>query len=145
LSVTTEQQLRAIALADSAVAGWLVYGSPAIGHFWEGQLPQNPSFPCAAYQRITTSRIYSHGGAADTGWIRFQISIWCQSKSSGADAVNIALAIVNALKSIDASGLATPGAATRNFVLNQRLDIEPNTQPPIFKQILDVRIYFRDQ
>ncbi len=143
MSVTPEQQLRATLLADPTVAGFLVYGSPAIGHLWEGQLPQNPSFPCASYQRISTTRYYSHAGPADTGWIRFQISIWCQSATSGADALAIALAIINALKTLDASGIA--GTGPKNFVLNQRLDIEPNTVPPIYKQILDIRVYFRDQ
>jgi hypothetical protein len=143
LSVTPEEQLRTTLLADPTVAGFLTYGSPAIGHLWEGQLPQNVTFPAAAYQRISTTRYYAHQGPADTGWIRFQISIWCRSKSSGLDALNIALAIISALKTLDASGLASAGP--KNFVLNQRLDIEPNTEPPIFKQILDVRIYFRDQ
>jgi Protein of unknown function (DUF3168) len=143
LSVSPEQQLRTALLADPTVASFLTYGSPAIGHFWEGTLPQNITFPSATYQRVTTTRLYAHDGPADTGWIRFQISIWCQSKTSGADAITIALAVINAIKALNASGLASDGP--KNFVLNQRLDIEPNTQPPIFKQILDMRVYFRDQ
>ncbi len=121
-------------------------------NLWLLQLPQNilngTPFKALTYQRISTQRIYAHSGGADVGWCRFQFTAWAQTQSSGEDVLDIAYALFNALKTFNAAVLPSSPLvhnAHPNFVINQFMGIEPNTQPPIYKCILDVRIAFQDQ
>ncbi len=122
------------------------------GNLYLLQLPQSllsgTPFRALTYQRISTQRIYSHSSPADVGWCRFQFTAWAQTKASGEDVLNIAYALFNALKTFNAAALPQSPLVLNqhpNFVINQFMGIEPNTQPPIYKCVLDVRIAFQDQ
>jgi len=144
--VQLEQILRTSLLADSTL-------NTAIGgNLFLVQLPQNlltgSPFKALTFQRVSTQRQYSHSSPADVGWCRFQFTAWANTAAAGADCLGIGYALFNALKTFNAAALpASPPVLTQapNFVLNQYMGIEPNTQPPIYKCILDVRIWFRDQ
>lgn len=118
------------------------------------QLPQNilgtlQADTCVAtFQRITTSRIYAHYSANDVGSARFQFTAWAGGKNGGAKVLECAQKIIDALATFNASQLPTSPdvlLAAPNFVLDQRMEVEPQTRPPVFKCTLDARIWFRDQ
>ncbi len=144
--MTLEEIVRTALLANSPL-------NAAIGgNLFLMQLPQNllngSPFKALTYQRISTFREYAHSGSADVGWCRFQFTAWANTAAAGADCLGIGYALFNALKTFNA---AQPPASppvlhqAPNFVLNQYMGIEPATQPPIYKCILDVRIWFQDQ
>jgi hypothetical protein len=144
--VSVEDQLHAAMIADTTLQGFL--GSGATARFYDTQLPQNPVYPCAAYQRISTTRPYVHaagGSFSNMGKCRVQITIWADPHAARAfDQVRqIAAAFIAALQSFNPyDGRATTGGMTS--ILNQRGGIEPLTTPPIPRQDLDVQIYFSD-
>jgi hypothetical protein len=150
--VTLEEIIRTSLLADATL--YAAIG----GNLFLVQLPQNllrsAPFKALTFQRISTQRQYSHSSPADVGWCRFQFTAWAQSDPNGTedhsatDVLDISYALFNALKTFNAAALpASPPVLHQapNFVINQYMRIEPNTQPPIYKCILDVHIWFQDQ
>ncbi len=146
MSETLEEFVRTALLANSPLY------SAIGGNLFLVQLPQNllngTPFKALTFQRISTVREYSHSSPADVGWCRFQFTAWANTATAGEDALNIGYALFNALKTFNAAALpASPPVLAQhpNFVVNQFMAIEPATKPPIYKCILDVRIWFRDQ
>ncbi len=111
------------------------------------QLAQNPIYPCVRYQRISTIFLYSQERGSEqggVGWARFQVD--CLA-IIGDDADAIATAISQALQTFNLwSPPASPVVVNTapNSVLNRRAAIEPNTQPPVFKTILDIKVWFAE-
>ncbi len=144
--MTLEEIIRTALLADAPL--FAAIG----GNLFLMQLPQNlltgSPFKALTYQRISTLREYAHSGPANVGWCRFQFTAWANTSAAGKDCLDIGYALFNALKTFNAAALpASPPVLNQapNFVLNQYMGIEPKTQPPIYKCILDVRIWFQDQ
>ena len=107
-----------------------------------GKPPDAPTAR-AVYQRISTQRFYAHASANDVGWSVFRLTIW---DYTGISTLNIAQAIVAALATFTAQlDDSPPSPNAPNFVLNQRMDVEPQTSPPLFKTVMDVRFFFEDQ
>lgn len=142
--MTLEQQLHDALLADSGVTA--IIGD----RLYLVQLPQNPVYPAATYQRITTIPVYVHtlgGGQGQIGYARFQITGWHSGASSGKQSDDFARAVLAALQTFNAFALpSSPLVLTQapNFLLSRRMQVEPGTQPPIFKAILDVKLWYRD-
>ena len=144
--MTLEEIIRTSLLADAPL-------NAAIGgNLFLMQLPQNllngSPFKALTYQRISTQREYSHSSPADVGVCRFQFTAWANTAAAGEDCLNIGYALFNALKTFNAAALPqSPPVLNQapNFVINQFMAVEPSTKPPIYKCILDVRIWFRDQ
>ena len=144
--MTLEEIVRTALLAYTALF------SAIGGNLFLLQLPQSllngSPFKALTFQRLSTKRQYSHSSPADVGWCRFQFTAWANTTAAGADSHAIGYALFNALKTFNAWALpASPEVLTGapNFVINQYMEIEPQTQPPIYKNVLDVRIWFRDQ
>lgn len=143
--MTLEQQIYDALIADAGING--VIGQ----RLYLVQLPQNPTYPVAAYQRISTQRIYSHSpqaAQASTGWSRFQFTCWASGATGGQVALAFRLALQNALQTFNAWALPTsPEVFLQypNFILDERMGVEPQTNPPLFKAIIDAKIWFQDQ
>lgn len=141
---TLDERLRAAFLADAGV-------SALIGNrLYDRQIAQNqPQYPCAAYQRISTIPLYSqeHDSAqGTTGWARYQITIWADTPSGGIIAQNVAQAFADALQTFNLWNLpASPVIlqSAPNYLLNQRAGIEPNTKQPLFKEFLDIKVWYQ--
>ena len=147
--MTTEQIIRD-ALLDYAPLTTII-GAAGL---YLVQLPQNvlgtlQNDTCAmTYQRIATTRLYAHDGPADVGSARFQFTAWAGGKNGAQRVLACAQALIDGLKTFNASQLpASPDTllAAPNFVLDQRLEVEPQTRPPVFRCLIDARIWFRDQ
>jgi hypothetical protein len=116
------------------------------------QLPQNPVYPAAVYQRISTVPIYSHspdtGQQGTVGWARFQVTAWATGATSGATMEAFAAAVLSALQTFNAWALPTsPQVITQspNYIVGRRMSIEPQTDPPLFMAVIDIKICYRDQ
>ena len=143
-----EQIIRNGLLSDTGVAALLGTNLFLI------QLPQDSFSPSinppgtghsarAVYQRISTNRLYAHASTNDSGWSRFSFSIWDYTPGS---VLAIATAITNALQKFTAQSSDSPPTPNApNFVIDQRMEVEPETNPPLYKSILDVRFFFQDQ
>lgn len=139
-----ESQFRAALLADATYTGLVTGGTFLI------QLPQNPTYPCAAIQRVSTVPLYSHSPSpqsnqADVGRARLQYTCWAQGPSSGATVDAIEQAVLNVLRTFSAYAISeSPYTPAPSFLLNYRMQVEPNTQPPLFKGILDILCWYQD-
>jgi hypothetical protein len=145
--LTLEQQIYAALTSDAGIQA--VIGS----NLFLVQLPPNPTYPCAAFQRISTNPIYSHSPSAGqqgtVGWCRFQFTCWATGATSGQSVEAFAAAILAALQTFNAWAVPmSPEVAidqAPNFVIGRRMGIEPQLSPPVFKTIIDVKIWYRDQ
>jgi hypothetical protein len=144
--MTLEQQVQNALVSDPAVNA--IIGT----RLYLLQLPQNPVYPAAVYQRVSTVPIYSHspatGQQASVGWARFSITGWATGANSGAIMEAFAAAVLAALQTFNAWALPTsPQVITQspNYIVGRRMSIEPQTDPPLFMAAIDVRICYRDQ
>jgi hypothetical protein len=141
--LTVEQQFEQAMIADATLKS--LFGGTV--RLYNIQMPQNPTYPAAAFQRISTNRQYVHpqsqgaGKTAPFGWIRLQLTIWGDplNASSQDQVQQIADAFRTAIHKFNPS----PDAAG-NGLFTERPGIEPGTQPPLFKWIQDWQIYFVD-
>lgn len=140
---TVEEQLRTAMLADPNIA-------PLLGTRWYVEpLPQNSTFPAVTVVRVATVRNAVRGNgsmqSADVGWIRLQIDIWDNTDAASAQRVSqIAQYVLNALKTFSAWGQGSQTLTGSNRLLNQQLRPVPELQPPGYRAILDIKIWFAD-
>ena len=144
--MTLEQIIQNALVADPGVSA--VIGS----RLYLLQLPQNPTYPAAVFQRVSTVPIYSHspdvGQQGSVGVARFSFTAWATGAHSGATMEACAAAILAALQTFNAWALPTsPQVITQapNYVVGRRMGIEPQTDPPLFMSVIDVKIFYRDQ
>ena len=137
--LTVEQQLRTYLLAQPAIAAALP------GGLYHVQLPQSvPTYPAATYQRVSTQRNYVHGQNgqySDMGWMRFQLDVWSNTETAATDVINAGLLIMQAVRTFNAYSQSGPGS---NRVLQERVQVEPDTQPPMFRYMMDIQVWFSD-
>lgn len=141
---TVEELLRTAMLADSNI-------STALGTRWYIEpLPQNTAFPAVTVVRVATVRQPMRNGnssqTADVGWTRLQIDIWDNTDAASAQRVSqLAKNVIDVLKTFSAYGQGAVTLAGSNRVLNQQLRPVPELQPPGYRAILDVKIWFADK
>lgn len=140
---SVEAQLIAALAADPTYSGLVTGGTYLV------QLPQNPDYPAATIQRISTVPLYVQTEPGDTrqatvGKVRIQYTCWVEDPvNSGPISDSIAQAVLNVLRSFSAYG--SPATSNPSYLLNRRMLIEPQTQPPLFKQELDIMFWYQDQ
>ena len=141
--MSVEQQLYAGLLAQSSI-------TDVIGNrLYLVQLPQNPTYPCAAYQRIATVPLYTQENALQgtAGYVRFQITGFFQGPTSGADSESFAQAVTAALETFNCgfpAGSPPVLGTPPNYVLGRRMVVQPQTSPPIFMCVIDCKLWFND-
>lgn len=143
MATPLEQTLRAALIADPGV-------NPLLGsNIFLVQIPENPTYPVCAIERVSTVPLYVQqldSTQASGGWVRFQITVWASSATSGHDVDTIALAILSALRGFNLwQPTGDPLRNAPNYMLNRRMGVEPQTSPPLYKAIMDVRFFYRDQ
>lgn len=145
MSVSVEQ------LVYASLSGNAGFNALIGNRFYELQLPQNPAYPCVAYQRISTVRqstLDQGSGTVGVGWCRFQFTIWCRGPSAGEQADTVARAIQAAMRTFSAYQLPSSPyvlLSAPNIQLSDRAMVEPKTNPPLFKRMVDWQIFFQDQ
>jgi hypothetical protein len=149
-----EQKLRMEMLLDSGL-------SPLVGStIFLVQLPSgilsanpsgNPPIRALVMQRISTLRYFTHDGANNVlVAARMQFTAWCKGADSGADALAVLKALVDFLNTFCATSTALFGSPAitptqfPNIVLNERISVYPQTQPPLYQGILEARIFNRE-
>ncbi len=144
--MTLEENLRTNIVNDSGVAA--VLGN----RLYITRLPQNPVYPCATYQRISTERYPTMDQQGNSrwescGWARFQFTTYSNDGAGGAAAAIAALdAIRHSLPKFNlAAENGVPFSGAANFVLSERAGDIPDTMPPVYTQMLDAKVFFRDQ
>jgi len=144
--MTLEQQVYDALIADAGIQG--VIGA----NLFLVQLPQNPTYPSATYQRVSTSPLYVQAtlgvAQASMGWARFRFTCWATGATSGQMVEAFFNALLSVLGTFNAAALPTSPEVINqapNFVLNHSMLIEPQPSPPIFKSVTDVKIWYQNQ
>lgn len=115
------------------------------------QLPQRPVYPCVRYQRISTVPLTTMDQSVtqwqQAGRARFQIDVYASGASGGAQTDTVVRAIATALKSFNGWSISgdTGYPNAPNLLVNRSMGIEPNTQPPLFKDRSDWMVWYREQ
>jgi hypothetical protein len=155
--MSVESRLRAELLSDPGL-------SALIGdRLYLMQLPQNPQgpptdlYPCGIYARVSTVPLYVQtrgratlqGGQASVGRVRLSFTFWSDDGTNGSIIVeNIALALMAAMENVNLVDLPTSPfviSGAPNFLVTRRPGIEPQTQPPLQKTMLDFMCWYQDQ
>lgn len=140
--MSLEADLRTALLADAGVQAQIAQ------RLYLMQKPPRCSFPCAAYQRISTQRLYTQalgGSQATRGWCRFQVTIWGDTATGGAQVLTVRDAILAALQTFNLGALpASPSVLSQapNFILQERMGLEPQPEQPLVKYMMDVQVWF---
>lgn len=152
MSTSLEQLLYAFLLGDSAVVAALGNDSASPTPNPSLYLVQLPPgvvdgyYPACTYQRISTNRLYVHSVAGvvngSAGWARFQFTVWAKGNTSGNQTDIATRAILNRLASFNGQ---SNGVGAANFCLSQSMHVEADVDPPLFKSIFDVRVFYQDQ
>jgi hypothetical protein len=125
-----------------------VYSALVTGKTWLFQLPQNPIYPAAAIERVSTVPLYVHTTPGDrqqaaVGRARLQYTCSVRNDASAGQISDaIALAVLDVTRSFSAYGSPPTGSPTR--LLNRKMWIMPQTQPPLFMQVLDIEFWYSD-
>lgn len=124
------------------------YSALVTGKTWLVQLPQNPKFPAATIQRVGTRPLYFHAlpgylAQASVGLARLKYKCWVKNDTSaGIISDQIGLAVIDVMRSFSAWG--SPLTGSPSYVLNRTMGIDPDTQPPMYQQILDLSFWYQD-
>jgi hypothetical protein len=108
---------------------------------------------CVRVLRVSTLRLYAHGSTTrrsvvDQAQPRFQIDVLDYDPERARSA---AAAVLDWLGEVDfstTSQFASPPTSPKrhpNFVLNQRAGMEPKPDPPVYVEMLDVRIFHLEE
>lgn len=98
------------------------------------RIPQNPTYPALAYQRISTPRIMSHDGASKLAMPRIQLTLWASTYSS-------LKAVSEALRGLLIGYRGTVGGVVIQgiFFDSERDEFDTTTQ--IFQRFIDLIIH----
>ena len=101
--------------------------------FYRAELPQDAQLPAGTYQRISTTRGYTHGGDDHLPSIRMQVDCWGADPDSADD---VAAAVT----------LATSGYSDDEFQMIEVLDDSAFHEPsvPIYRRSIDLRISYAE-
>ncbi|HET9304872.1 MAG TPA: hypothetical protein VFO46_02485 [Candidatus Sulfotelmatobacter sp.] len=130
-----EDKLRTAAMNYTPLTALL--GSGANNFRWyETQLLEGSAFPAVVVTLVSNVRDYALDRRMATSFTRLQIVVWDPNPE---EASTVEQTIVQFLDQFSAYGPIAGQAA--NFVLNSRATIYPDTQPPIYQRLIDVRVF----
>lgn len=149
-----EIKLRTEMLVDpglSPLVGASIFPVQLPSGFLSANPSGNPPIRAITFQRVSTIRYTTHDGVTNPLCaVRVQFTAWCKGSNSTTDATSVLKALVDFLQTFCATSTAefTSPATTPlqfpNMVLNERISVYPQTQPPLFLGILDARIFNRE-
>lgn len=141
--MTCEVKMRTLAAADTSMQA--VFGSGPFRWF-DRQLQPGyiQSGSCVRVRRVSTVRGYSQQGLQSLDQILFQFDVLNLDSEAARTAAAALIAWLGTVNFASDQQFASPVTTPRqfpNFVVNQRAGMEPRTQPPVYVEITDVRIY----
>ena len=148
MSVSLEQLVYEAVTCNVGITALLATDAGHNPAFYLVQLPQQGNvYPAGVQQRISSPRLFVGGNPtiqANVGRARFQLTFW------GYDAAvleQIDRAVLAMLRTFDAFGSDSPPTVGQpGFIsYSSRMLDEPQTQPVLFKVVIDVVFWFQDQ
>jgi hypothetical protein len=149
--MTAEAKLRLLASQDEALQSYFL-GTNGTFRWFTPQL--QPGYisqgACVRVLRIATGRLNAHktrtaSHSVDQQQPRFQIDVLSQDASQAREAAAEICNWLTTRADFSSDDLFSSPAVTPNqhpnFILNQRAGMEPQTQPPVYVEILDVRLW----
>lgn len=135
--------MRTLAAANASLTA--VFGTPLFRWF-DRQLQPGyiESGSCVRVRRVSTIRGYSQGGLQSLDQILFQFDCLSLDSEAARTAATALIAWFSTVDFASSQQFDSPVTTPRqfpNFVLNQRAGMEPRTQPPVYTESIDVRIY----
>lgn len=141
--MTAEVKLRTLAAANASLQA--VFGTPLF-RFFDRQLPPGyiTSGSCVRMLRVSTIRGYSQQGIQTIDQILFQFDVLdldSEAARAAAAALIAWFSTINIASNQQFGSPVTTPQQFPNFVLNQRAGMEPRTQPPVYVESVDVRVF----
>lgn len=149
--MTAEAKIRSLARQDATLQSFFS-GSNGTFRWFDRQL--TPGYitqgTCVRVLRVSTVRMFTHPTRVATQLVdqqqpRFQIDVLDidpeRARSAAAAIENWLTTVADFSSGAQFASPVTSPTRHPNFVLNQRAGMEPQTQPPVYVETLDVRIF----
>lgn len=137
--ISAESKIRSRALLNTALVADL--GPPEAFRWFDRRLPQGQltaANACVTVQRISTITPYNQGGITQLTQVRIQINVLSQNAENARQIAADVKAFMAGV-SFCATNYAAP-----NFLLNQRADLLPQLEPLVYREMLDYRVWNRE-
>lgn len=153
--MTAEVKMRTLAQQDDVLLSFFRSDSNGTFRWFDRQL--QPGYitqgTCVRVRRVGTVRQYAHEtrtrrSVSDMAQPRFQLDVMDydpERARSAAAAISDWLATVDFSSDAQFASPRTSPTRHPNFVLNQRAGMEPELQPPVYVETLDIRIFDQEQ
>lgn len=109
--------------------------------WYDTQLVQKSAFPAIVAQVISDPKSYVFGGRLPTSFARVQFVIW-DIDSQRIETVKSTL--FDFLDTFVGDGISQSPLVKGNYIVADRDGMEPQTQPPQWKRIIDAKIFNND-
>ena len=103
--------------------------------FMQMPLLEDQDYPCIAFTRIWSPRMYTQSGDAGIAVARVQYDCW---DTTDTGAFDLADKLIAALATFTLAG----GTGRPNFVINQFTSPDPEGDPAFFRVIVEARHWF---
>lgn len=125
----------------SAVAAYSGVSALIGSRIYHAELRQGSQLPAVVFQRIATSFMHTHSGLNAVRVARVQLDCWAADE---AQALSLAAAVIASLETFNLADdqsvpVSFPNLALTQFPLNDR-----EADPPVYRQVLEARIWFRE-
>lgn len=130
--------------AAQAYPGFSILGTSPF-RWYDLMLREGSAFPAIVAQVIDNPKTYSYTAPVLTSWYRVQFTIWALPDSAATnDVLQVLLGFLVQFNAVGIPRLGSAGLPYPNLVLNNRPGIEERLEPPVYKRIVDVRVYNND-
>ena len=117
-------------------------GGASAFRWYENQLQQGSQFPAVVATLISNPRDYVFNQRMRTSFARVQIEVWGYDPVANDAIVEQLAAFLDQFAAYEASGTAAIQAA--NYIVGDRGMLYPDTQPPQYQRIVDVKFLDND-
>lgn len=139
--MTAESKLRLLASSDTALQA--IFGTSPFRWFDTG-LVQRQAFPSVVVRRVSTIRRYTHDGLNQMSQPRFQIEIRHPDSETARVAAKAVITFLGTADLASNAQFGSPVTTPRqypSFLLNQMTRTDFQMAPPVWVEVLDVRMF----
>jgi len=134
---SVETKLRTAALLNTGLTALLGGATSANFRWFEAQLKQGTDMPAIVVTLVSNTTDYAFPYAMTTGFSRYQFDVW---DTDPERARQVEAALESFLATFNAYGY-TGLVNNANFIVNQRTQVYPQTQPMRFQRTTDAKIF----
>ena len=131
------EKIRNAALAYPGLTALLGGTNPNLFRWYQTQLKPSSAFPAVVALTVSNPSDYAFTYRMKTSFARVQLTVWALSPEDCASVEDQLEAFLDQMNLYGISGLVQ----NANFIVNARDGLYPETQPPQYQRIIDVKVF----